>query len=298
LSADMSKLTYQVTYNRLQGNYTASHFHHSGGVTAISFAGNTSSGEWTGLTDANIRDLLLGTVYVNVHSTVAPGGEIRGFLKPAEGIAFTARMDGAQAGTTSTGTGTAWVVIDSSSARIRWNATVSGLSARITAAHFHYPTGGVMHATPVTDSTSSGTWSGVPDSIVTMFAKGGVYLNVHTTTNPGGEIRGAVKVGSGVLTSVKQIADAIPASFALDQNYPNPFNPSTTIQFQVQKAGRVSLKVYNILGEEVATLLDEAKAAGSYAVSFDAATLASGMYFYRLSSDASLSETRKMVLLK
>jgi len=125
-----------------------------------------------------------------------------------------------------------------------------------------------------------------------------VYLNVHTPTNPGGEIRGAVKVGSGVLTSVKQIADAIPASFALDQNYPNPFNPSTTIQFQVQKAGRVSLKVYNILGEQVATLLDEAKAAGSYAVSFDAGTLASGMYFYRLSSDAGLSETRKMVLLK
>ena len=297
LSADMSKLTYEVTYANLEGSYTVSHFHYPGGLTApLTFNGTTASGEWTGLTGQNIQDLLKGRVYVNVHSTVAPGGEIRGFLNTVSGIGFTVSMDGSQAGTGSSGRGTAWVVLDSSNARIEWHATVGGLSDTITAAHFHYP-GGVF-STPFKENVSSGKWSAVPDSIVAMFAQGGVYMNVHTRTFPGGEIRGTVSTSGTPLADVKQVSSTIPASFRLDQNYPNPFNPSTTIQFTLARPARVSLRVFNLLGQEVATLVDEVRTAGSHQVTFDARNLASGAYFYRLTTDAEIVGTKRMLFVK
>jgi hypothetical protein len=89
----------------------------------------------------------------------------------------------------------------------------------------------------------------------------------------------------------------IPNSYSLAQNYPNPFNPTTTINYQVQFSGQVTLKVYDILGREVAALVNEVKQAGSYSVTFDAGRLASGIYFYKLQS-GSFVETKKMILLK
>jgi hypothetical protein len=97
----------------------------------------------------------------------------------------------------------------------------------------------------------------------------------------------------------------IPHKFELSQNYPNPFNPSTRIQYQVSSISHVILKVYDVLGNEVATLVNEEKPAGSYEVEFDAAGLSSGMYFYKLqagnpstSSGQGFVETKKMLLLK
>ncbi len=87
------------------------------------------------------------------------------------------------------------------------------------------------------------------------------------------------------------------SSFKLEQNYPNPFNPSTTISWQLPVDAFVSLKVYDILGNEVASLMNEEKPAGIYAVEFDASTLSSGTYFYRLEA-GNFVETRKMILLK
>ena len=85
--------------------------------------------------------------------------------------------------------------------------------------------------------------------------------------------------------------------FNLDQNYPNPFNPSTTISFSIPSSGFTSLKVYDILGNEVAALVEEEKPAGNYKVSFDASFLSSGTYFYRLSA-GSFTEVKKMILIK
>ena len=90
--------------------------------------------------------------------------------------------------------------------------------------------------------------------------------------------------------------------YKLSQNYPNPFNPSTTIRYSIPSVETeyfpsVQLKVYDILGNEVATLVDENKPAGTYEVKFDAANLASGIYFYKLIADGYIS-TKKMVLLK
>ena len=89
----------------------------------------------------------------------------------------------------------------------------------------------------------------------------------------------------------------LPTDFVLQQNYPNPFNPSTTISFSIPSAGFTSLKVYDILGNEVATLLNEEKPAGNFEVSFDASSLSSGTYFYKLSA-GSFTEVKKMILIK
>ncbi|HSW55579.1 MAG TPA: T9SS type A sorting domain-containing protein, partial [Ignavibacteriaceae bacterium] len=106
-------------------------------------------------------------------------------------------------------------------------------------------------------------------------------------------------INGGGTTSVEDISNGeIPVNFTLYQNYPNPFNPSTTIQFSLPKSGDVTLKVYDILGREVATLLNETKNAGSYEVDFNASQLSSGIYFYQLSVGNEFRQTKKLVLIK
>jgi Secretion system C-terminal sorting domain len=89
----------------------------------------------------------------------------------------------------------------------------------------------------------------------------------------------------------------VPTGYFLEQNYPNPFNPSTSINYGLKEGGFVSLKVYNILGAEVATLVDEFKPAGDYIANFDASQLASGIYIYSLKTN-NFVQTRKMILEK
>ena len=89
----------------------------------------------------------------------------------------------------------------------------------------------------------------------------------------------------------------IPVNYNLSQNYPNPFNPSTKINYQLPNAGNVTIKVYDVLGNEIAVLVNEEKPAGTYEVEFGNAELHSGVYFYRIQS-GNYVETKKMLLLK
>jgi len=89
----------------------------------------------------------------------------------------------------------------------------------------------------------------------------------------------------------------IPGEFRLHQNYPNPFNPSTTITYSLSKAAHVSLKVYNLLGREIATLADQTMPAGTHQVIWNADGAAAGLYFYKMSA-GSHSELKKMLLLQ
>ena len=100
-------------------------------------------------------------------------------------------------------------------------------------------------------------------------------------------------------TSVSSENNQTPLTYGLMQNYPNPFNPITNIKYQIPKAGYVSLKVYDMLGRLVETLVDEEKSAGSYEVKFPAGSrqLASGIYIYSLNVNG-LIFTRKLVLMK
>jgi hypothetical protein len=102
----------------------------------------------------------------------------------------------------------------------------------------------------------------------------------------------------GSITVGVRTVDGLPQKFQLQQNYPNPFNPTTVINFTIPKAGNVTLKVYNSLGQEVATLVNGYKDAANYRVDFNASNLSSGVYFYTLKVGNSFTQTKKMLLLK
>ena len=89
----------------------------------------------------------------------------------------------------------------------------------------------------------------------------------------------------------------LPTEYALYQNYPNPFNPMTVIRYDVKQTGLVSVKIFDILGREVATLVSEIVPAGSYTVTWDASNLPSGIYLYRMEASG-FEQTRKLVLVK
>jgi type II secretory pathway pseudopilin PulG len=101
---------------------------------------------------------------------------------------------------------------------------------------------------------------------------------------------------SFIVTSVKN-SSQLPSTFSLSQNYPNPFNPATTIKYSLANPQHVKLVVYDLLGRQVASLVNEKQIAGEYSVRFDARTLASGMYFYRIEA-GSFTQVRKMLLIK
>ncbi|MDZ7291386.1 MAG: T9SS type A sorting domain-containing protein [candidate division KSB1 bacterium] len=102
----------------------------------------------------------------------------------------------------------------------------------------------------------------------------------------------------GFITSVEKITDSnLPKEYRLEQNYPNPFNPATTIRFALPKRSPVTLMLFDVLGREVATLVDEELQPGEYKVVFDASGLSPGVYLYRLQAEG-FSRTKKLTLMK
>ena len=102
---------------------------------------------------------------------------------------------------------------------------------------------------------------------------------------------------NGTLISIGEKKTETPNGFELKQNYPNPFNPSTKINYELRVTNYVSLKVYDVLGNEVSDLVAQKQNAGFYEIDFDGNNLAGGVYYYTLKIDG-YSETKKMVLLK
>ncbi len=144
--------------------------------------------------------------------------------------------------------------------------------------------GVLLGGASITNSGWQGKWSSI-DSVTTN----GYYVSVP--------------VSSAAIVKILETASAVetnpfqPNKFELAQNYPNPFNPSTTINYTIPKSSFVSLKVYNILGQVVATLYQGYQKAGSYKFNFDASGLSSGVYLYQLQSDGFV-QTKKMILMK
>lgn len=99
------------------------------------------------------------------------------------------------------------------------------------------------------------------------------------------------------LTGTENSNTTAPGEYSLEQNFPNPFNPTTNIKFSVAKAGFVKIVVFDVLGREVQTLVNNKLAEGSYEVNFDGSSLYSGIYFYKITS-GDYSQVRKMVLIK
>ena len=109
--------------------------------------------------------------------------------------------------------------------------------------------------------------------------------------------------GSGVFksesstTAIINTISELPSGFRLEQNYPNPFNPSTIITYSIPRGSFVTLKIYDILGNEIATLVNEEEPAGNYKINFNGNRLSSGVYFYRIQA-GDLIATKKLILIK
>jgi photosystem II stability/assembly factor-like uncharacterized protein len=145
-------------------------------------------------------------------------------------------------------------------------------------------------------SDNSASWTdvstGLPGTDVNILTVGSTDIFLWTAI--GGIYKRSL---SEMITAVKGNENQIPAKFWLDQNYPNPFNLSTTINYSLPKTGHVALKVYDVLGKEVATLVNEKESSGNYYIQFNANKLASGIYFYRLIA-GNLVMTKKLILMK
>ena len=137
----------------------------------------------------------------------------------------------------------------------------------------------------------------------TIFDKAGDQLGtVAGTTNPfvpaTASDWGTFKIRFGaILTAVTPISTDVPETYSLMQNFPNPFNPTTNIRFELPKNGNVTLKVYDILGNQVTTLFDGFKSAGIYNATFEGSGFASGIYFYKLEANG-FSDVKRMILVK
>ncbi len=163
---------------------------------------------------------------------------------------------------------------------------------------------GWLNNTPVDQRimTNSGPFNLAPgesqDIIITYIVARGENANNSVTVikQMTGEVIEAFKNNYPVIVGVDEQPEIV-SDFKLYQNYPNPFNPSTVISYQLPEAVRVSLKIYDLLGREIASLVNEEKQAGNYEVTFDASRFSSGLYFYRLKTEKFV-ETKKMMVIK
>jgi hypothetical protein len=129
----------------------------------------------------------------------------------------------------------------------------------------------------------------------TEFLRAVSFTDANTGTAVG--LLGTILRTSGGTTSVEEITNEIPTNYFLSQNYPNPFNPSTNIEYSIPSESFVELKVYDVLGNEIASLVNEQQQAGVYRADFTADNLPSGMYFARITANE-FTQVVKMILLK
>ncbi len=193
-------LTYDITITGLTGTFTAAHIHLgtpgiSGGIIVALAGGPTHFAGSTVLSAANETNLLTGALYTNVHSTTFPNGEIRGQISPATRRTFVV-LDGAREtppnGSAGTATGLITLNADNS---VSYAITYSGLSSTVTAAHIHdgisgVPGGIIVALTLAGAGSISGTTAPQTDVTIEKIRTSRAYVNIHTTSFPGGEIRG------------------------------------------------------------------------------------------------------------
>lgn len=193
----------------------------------------------------------------------------------------------------------------SSNMGISWVCTDMGFSDFCTFTDFKSANGFVFGSVSNSVSTNTGVYkttnngvnwtvinSGLPSNAsVASLLVSGDYLIAGTNYD------GIFRIPLSTITSSGNQGNEIAVNYSLEQNYPNPFNPSTKISFSIPTSGYVSLKVYDILGKEVNTLVNEVKSAGSYSVNLNASSLTSGIYFYKLES-GNFSKTMRMILIK
>jgi hypothetical protein len=271
---------------------------------------------WTkvnsGLTDLNIRAITIK------ENNVFAGSSIGGvFLSTNNGSSWTAINNGlsntsvkslaVNGGNIFAGTFGGGIFLSTNDGS-SWTPVSSGLTNK-TVLSFAVNGGNIFAGTSgggVFLSTNNGSsWTainqGLGDTIVVSLIINGGYIFAGTApdyiASKNGGIGGVWKRPLSQITSVTQPPSNFPINIILNQNYPNPFNPSTTISFSIQSKSFVTLKIFDVIGRDVATLVSEELPAGNQLRQWNAEKLSSGIYFYRLQA-GTFVETKKLVLLK
>ena len=198
----------------------------------------------------------------------------------------------------------AGIILKTTDGGTSWNTQITGTSYQLYSIHFSNSNFG--WASGYDGSTSSGIilnttnggiiWnSNLIEADTFLYSIHFADLNYGWAVGENGTILHTTN--GGVSFVEEEQIDEVPAEFLLMQNYPNPFNPSTKIRYSVPQSSNVIIKVFDILGNEIETLVNEEKSKGTYEITWYAATLPSGVYFYQLKSNNYIA-TKKMVLLK
>ncbi len=180
----------------------------------------------------------------------------------------------------STDAGLSWVLLGNYSGSTPLNAYFINVN-----------TGYVVNSSGELKMTTDGGTSWLNQSV----PSNGSYADIHGSGSFA--CIAGKKIATNTTVSIQQISNELPSEFSLEQNYPNPFNPTTNIGLRIANFGFVTLKVYDVTGNEVAVLVNEELSAGKYNVDFDASNLASGTYFYRLQT-AGFTQTKKLTMIK
>lgn len=311
-------LTATGSFSGLESNYAASHIHaapagENGGViyplmpeqdeTDVSIWTYSAANNTFNLSDTEIGQLVTAGLYVNVHSVDNPAGEIRGQILLAPNVApetapeITFPADGATVAIEGDG---------SSVFKPTWTSsedTDGDPVVYIWEVALDSEFGNVVFSDSAGSEASQPLTIGAVDGLLASLgieegASATIYHRAIASDGSGLNIGAgsSVTLERGVVTSSETDPEVV-GQFELKQNYPNPFNPSTNITYNLPQQADVQLRVYDMVGREVATLINREQAAGSYTVNFDASELSSGMYMYRLNT-GSTTITRKMMLIK
>lgn len=269
------------------------------------FVSTDNGNNWTELNNGLGAFLAIQSLTIGTDGTVFVGTAGNGVLKLSAGTwtkvtagygvvwALTSTSNYIYAGTYGDGlmksanNGATWTKVTSLNVAYIF-ALTSDASGKIYASSY---TAGVM-----VSSDNGSTWSSLG---MGGYGVSTVIVNPSTKDVFAGTKDGKIYMiaGNGGITATDNNGTEIPTTYTLGQNYPNPFNPSTTIQFTVPQASRITLRVYNSIGQEVAVLADQEFSAGVHKVNFDASKLASGMYIYQMIGK-NMNISKKMMLIK
>ncbi len=247
-------------------------------ITSVSFARNSYTGGYSG---APGRSSCASSCHGGTGGTITVSGFPSAY-RPLQAYRVVVKRNGGS-----------MIVNYNATTRIGSTSTVAGTFASTTNTALYTGADGGVYANPHAVDSAVFQWTAPAAGTGTVNLYVATYQG--TTSSSNGQSAKVTLSASEILTSVR--SETRPEELALDQNYPNPFNPSTKIAFRVPSSGQVNLKVFDLGGGEVATLVNDELQAGDHEVSFSGSNLASGIYIYRLKSGNSIL-TKKMILTK
>jgi hypothetical protein len=294
-------LTYQLTYAQLNSGAqaTAAHFHYgmsgaTGGVAeTINLTGNTTAATWTAIPDSSMAKLVRRSFYINIHSALHAGGEIRGQVMSRWGAFATINLNGAQQNpaVTTNARGTGFATL--SGGQFRYWITIAGVGSGFTASHLHNgavgSNGSVITTLNFTDSTAVGSAAITTDADMVSIIKNRTYVNVHSTANPNGEIRGQVLIQMmNMVIGVNRLPNLL-------QNvslFPNPAQNVLNLRLENALETPTTVSFFDMSGRMVQSAQQNLQAGEN---TLDISNLEAGFYMMVLSNEKGLLSTQKFV---